>query len=498
MPGPSAASIDTRPARFVLGDRLVELDGIDPTMTVLEYLRGPAGRCGTKEGCAEGDCGACTVVVGRPQADGEMAYKAVNACIQFVPTLDGCHLLTVEDLASPAGRLHPVQQAMVDCHGSQCGFCTPGFVMSLYAAYRAGMALDDGAAKDLLAGNLCRCTGYGPIIAAAQVMNDGPGNDVHLAMMEATAVDQLGEDDAATVACEGEGRRFLAPATADDLAALLLDHPDARILAGGTDVGLWVTKQMRVLDTVIYLGRVSDLDFVTDTGDAIEIGAAASLSRAMPVIAANFPDFGEVMRRYGSVQVRNAGTLCGNVANGSPIGDGPPGLIALDASVVLRRGQDRRKLKLEDFFIDYGKQDRQASEFVEKIVIPKLPADTALHMYKISKRFDQDISAVCGAFRLTVRDGVVDAARIAFGGMAATPKRAAACEAAITGQPWTRETADAGMAALADDFAPISDMRASAAYRARVAQNLLLRAFIESAGADGAGRVVDAVEVAYG
>ena len=489
---PDATQPDAAPVRFLIGKQPVSLSEIDPTTTLLDYLRGPAERPGTKEGCAEGDCGACTVVLAEPDGNGGLQHRAVNACIQFVGALHAKQVLTVEDLAGDDGALHPVQAAMVEQHGSQCGFCTPGFVMSLYALYRRGRRVGRKGVNDALAGNLCRCTGYGPIMAVAETMWDTPGPNDHLLAQEKTVAPQLADlADEAVVGLHHGPRRFYAPRTGDALAALLEANPDATLLAGGTDVGLWVTKQGRRPDCVIYTGRVSDLGFVADTDNALTIGAAVRLTDAAAAIGALYPDFGEVFRRYGSVQVRNAGTLGGNVANGSPIGDGPPGLIALGAEMTLRRGSERRRIAVEDFFIDYGKQDRQPTEFVESIAIPKPAAKQLFRMFKISKRFDQDISAVCGAFALEIDDNVVRTARVAYGGMAATPKRAKACEAALIGQSWTETAVRAAMAALEHDFAPLTDMRASAWYRLEAAKNLLLRVYLESQPGGKSASVLD-------
>jgi xanthine dehydrogenase small subunit len=390
--------------------------------------------------------------------------------------IDGMTLYTVESLSPVNGKLHPVQQAMVDLSGSQCGFCTPGFVMSLYAHYRNGAATDDGAVRDALAGNLCRCTGYGPIMAAAKAMHAAP---------------RLAEEAPAPVESDGmlalrfEDRRggmrlFFAPRSLAELENLSREHPGATYVAGATDVGLWVTKKLQVLQVVISLNRVAELRRLTDTDAALEIGAGVRYSDAFAALASLSPDLGEVLRRLGSVQVRNAGTIGGNIANGSPIGDSPPPLIALGARIVLNKGGARRTLALEDFFLAYGRQDRAPGEFVEKIILPKPAPDVIFHTYKLSKRFDQDISAVCAAIALTLEGGVARNVRIAFGGMAATPKRAAAAEAVLEGQPWNEASVEKAMAALEADFTPLSDMRASAAYRMLGAKNLLRRAFLES------------------
>ncbi|HYG91425.1 MAG TPA: xanthine dehydrogenase small subunit [Azospirillum sp.] len=477
--------------RFLLGDQLRELRDVDPTMTVLDWLRMEERLVGTKEGCGEGDCGACTVVVGRLDG-GVVHYEAVNACIRFVPTLDGCQLLTVEHLKNPDGSLHPVQQAMVDCHGSQCGYCTPGFVMSMLVLYLNEDRPPPERVDDALAGNLCRCTGYAPIVAAAQRMYElGDRTTDRFAVGAAGIAERLQAlQDEETVRVGHGGRHFYAPANEGQLADLLLVHPHATIVAGATDVGLWVTKLQRVLPDIVYTGRVAELRRIRETDAALEIGAGVTYTDAAEAVAALYPDFGELIRRIGAVQVRNMGTIGGNVANGSPIGDTPPALIAAGATVVLRMGIERRTLDLEDFFLAYGKQDRRPGEFVEKVILPKPTPDAWFRAYKVSKRFDQDISAVCGAFLVEVEGGRVTRARLAFGGMAATPKRAAAAEAALVGQPWTETSVRRAMEALAQDFSPLTDWRASAAYRTRVAANLLLKMFVETTETAAATRLV--------
>jgi xanthine dehydrogenase small subunit len=468
--------------RLLLGHEMREIARIDPTMTVLDWLRTVERRCGTKEGCNEGDCGACTVVVARPEG-GRLAYRAVNACIQFVATLDGCQLLTVEDLRSEDGGLHPVQRAMVECHASQCGFCTPGFVMSLFALTREREeAPDEATIDDALAGNLCRCTGYAPIVRAAKrAFELEPRRDAIEAFAgETLARLQALQDEEILVV--GNGRhRFIAPATPDALAEILAAEPEATILAGGTDVGLWVTKHLRRLDPVVYVGRVEALRRIEETETSVEIGAGATYSKALPVLARHYPDMGEILRRLGSPPIRNAGTIGGNIANGSPIGDSAPALIAAGATLHLRRGAERRTLPLENFFIAYGKQDRRPGELVERISLPRPVPGTHYRAYKVSKRFDQDISAVMGAFLLRLDEGGrVMEARLAYGGMAATPKRALHAEAALLGRPWDEAGVEAATAALAQDFTPITDMRASAGYRLKVAQNLLRRFLLET------------------
>jgi len=468
--------------RFRLDGEVVELADIDPTLTVLELLRYRLRRTGTKEGCAEGDCGACTVAI----HDGD-TWKAVNSCILFAPMLDGRTLATVESL----GGRDAVQTALVESHGSQCGFCTPGIVMSLWAHRQNAGAKTDAALNDALAGNLCRCTGYGPIVAAGKAMGDDA----------APAPTALKQDEMLALSwtdpLSGKTKRWFAPRTIPELAELAKDHPDAVILAGATDVGLWVTKQHRVLETVIWIGEVEDLHSLQSLDGGLRIGAGVRYAEAAPALAAIYPEIGELIRRLGSVQVRNSGTIGGNIANGSPIGDMPPALIAAGAIVALRHGSSARAMPLEDYFLAYGKQDRAPGEFVEAVYLPAPPSGRVLKVYKLSKRFDQDISAVCAAFALDLDGGKVRGARIAFGGMAATPKRASHAEAALIGQTWASPAVEAACAALTRDFTPIGDMRASAAYRMTAAKNLLRKAFIETTG-DRATGVLQAEALVYG
>lgn len=446
---------------FRLNGETVALSNVAPTTTLLDWLREDQHLTGTKEGCNEGDCGACTVMV-----TDENGAKALNACILFLPQINGRALRTVEGIAAPNGDLHPVQQAMVDEHGSQCGFCTPGFVVSMATSHLNGVTDHDTE----LAGNLCRCTGYAPIIRAAQKAEDAQVPD----HMRDTPL-------AAQPPMPSEATDWVQPTSSDALAAWYEAHPDATLVAGATDVGLWVTKNFRPLGHVAFLNKCADLRGVTITDDRITIGATTTLTDLQTAIAPLHPSFGAMIARYGSVQVRNAATIGGNIANGSPIGDGPPALIALGATLHMRQGAKRRSLPLEAFFLEYGKQDRAPGEFVERITVPRQP--DRLKCYKLSKRFDQDISAVCGCLSITVEAGDVTAARLAFGGMAGIPQRAAAAEAALIGAPWSDATVTRAMAALDADLAPLSDMRASAAYRMETAKNILWRYWLEDSGA---------------
>ncbi len=466
--------------RFMLDGEVVAIESIEPTRTVLQYLREDLHRVGSKEGCAEGDCGACTVVLA--ELDGkQLRYRAVNACIQFVPTLDGKALFTVESLKAPDGSLHPAQQALVDYHGSQCGFCTPGFVMSMFALYQHNAAPTREDIDDALSGNLCRCTGYRPIIDACLHLRDYPEPDNR----DKQLINQLrGLERQTGLAFEHAGARYFAPASGDELAEIYAANPDAQILAGGTDVGLWVTKQLRDLPTIIYLGNAADLRRVETGKDGTTIGAAVSLEDAFAALEPDYPEFGEMFRRFSSVPVRNAGTLVGNVANGSPIGDSMPALIAVGARALLRHGDARRELALEDLYLGYMKNAMQPGEFIEAIRLPARAADTQLRCYKLSKRFDQDISAVCMALALRLDGDKVAEVRIALGGMAAIPKRAAKTEKFLGGKTWNEDNLRQAQARLGDDFTPLSDMRASASYRARATANLLQRFYLETRAAD--------------
>jgi xanthine dehydrogenase small subunit len=471
--------------RFILNDEEISLTDVKPDTTLLDWLRLERRLRGSKEGCAEGDCGACTVLVGR-LLDDEIIYDSVTACIRFVGSLHGTHVVTVEHLRGKDGILHPVQQAMVDHHGSQCGFCTPGFVMSLYGLWMRDPDPSQTAIEKALQGNLCRCTGYAPIIRAGKAISTygSPQGDPLWAERIALKGKIKAITDGTRVEI-GEGAdRIIVPASLDDFAAFYEANPDATIVAGSTDVGLWVTKFMRAIGPVIFIGHLQELRRIAENASEVRFYAGVSYSEALPVIATTFPDMAELWNRIAGEQIRNMGTIGGNIANGSPIGDTPPPFIALGAKLHLRRGEHRREIKLEDYFLAYGKQDRQQGEFVESVTIPLLPDGEKFAVYKISKRRDEDISALCGAFRVFVSDaGMVGMARIAFGGMAATPKRAKAVEAALVGKPWTQATIDAAIAAFAEDFQPISDMRASAEYRLLTAQNLLQRFFLETTGA---------------
>ncbi|RLQ88246.1 xanthine dehydrogenase small subunit [Notoacmeibacter ruber] len=511
--------------RFLLnGDEVTRAD-VAPEDTLLDFLRLEKRLTGTKEGCAEGDCGACTVLIGRIGADGKLHYRSANACIVLMGMIDGSHVVTIEHLSPRGGPLHPIQQAMVDHHGSQCGFCTPGVVMSLYGLLMRDARPDRLAVECALQGNLCRCTGYAPIIRAAlsvaslpesgdpvlaerktvtetlAAWNDGIRLEIS-GRKETEAPSSLGGAavEPADIPYEGDvseaeegGKRILRPASVDDLATLLVANPKARIVAGATDVGLWVTKFMRQIGPLVPIGHLTELQTVEERDGVLHIGAGVSYTDALESLAAHIPAFEPLLWRIGGNQIRNMGTVGGNIANGSPIGDMPPPLIALDARLHLRKGEERRALSLERFFIEYGKQDRQDGEFVEAVSVPLPSSSAKVAIHKVSKRRDEDITAVLGAFHLQLDvSGKVDSIRIAYGGMAGVPKRAMAVEKRLAGAPWTLDSIEAAIAAFDDDFKPLSDMRASADYRMLVARNLLRRFFHETTG--DAAQTMEAAE----
>jgi xanthine dehydrogenase small subunit len=489
----SAAARAGETLRFVLDGRLVSIDRPPPTMTVLDYLREVRGRRGTKEGCAEGDCGACTVVLGE-RSNGGVRYRAVNSCIRFLPTLDGKELVTVESLQQPSGARHPVQQSMIDHHASQCGFCTPGFVMSLFALYLQRSRPSRDQVLEALEGNLCRCTGYRPIIDAGMRQGDYPeperwSREDARSGERIDALERLAEERAgASLSYPG----YHAPRSLDELSAALLAQPDAVVLAGGTDVGLWVTKQLRELSPLIFLGDVPELSAIEERPKELWIGAAVTLADAWPALLRGFPELEEQAARFASPPIRNSATLCGNLANGSPIGDSIPAMIALDARIELRKGSVTRRLALEDFYLGYQNKALDKGEFLTGVAIPAAPRGRLLASFKVSKRIDQDISSVCATFCVSLGRDRVLSARLAFGGMAAIPCRAREAERALLEHGWSLAGIEASSAALAADFEPLSDLRASSAYRLQVAGNLLRRFFLQNQSVRPALRTGDA------
>jgi len=465
--------------KFLLNQSETQVSQIDPNTTVLEYLREHLFRTGTKEGCASGDCGACTVVIADVE-NGHIVYRSANACITAVGSLHGKQLITVEDLKYQ-GKLHSVQQSMINCHGSQCGFCTPGFIMSMFALRKNNQTADQHTILENLGGNLCRCTGYRPIVDAAVKIFETPQED-QFNPLEKSVVKKLNkinnEQSQGTLAsCD---KYFFSPSSTNELAELLLKYPQGKLLAGGTDLCLNFTQLLNDIEVLIYVGRVRDMANINLTNQSIELGAAVTYTQAKDDLVAWYPDLKELIERLGSLQVRNQATIAGNIGNASPIGDMPPVLIALRAKLLLRKGSETRLVAVEDYFIRYRVTILKPSEFIEKIIVPKPDPKNLFKAYKISKRLEDDISATCGAFNIQIAKGRVTAINIAFGGMAEIPKRAIFCEQSLINQPWDTQTLEIAIEALANDFSPISDFRASAEYRLGVSQNMLRRLFLDT------------------
>ncbi len=470
--------------RFLLNGELVEVSGCDPTQTLLDFLRDQRALTGTKEGCREGDCGACTVALTTRSA-GHVETRAVNSCILFLPAVNGCAVSTVESLAGENGELHPIQQSFVDRHASQCGFCTPGFVMSLFSASASGDRLSPERTKEIIAGNLCRCTGYGPILEAAEEGLLGSEK------ASTSISDQLSElDDGEMLQFEYHcpqskaKRTYAAPRNLDQLKDVVSARSGVHFLAGGTDLGLHVTKHQARFEHVVDVSCIEELRESSLSEKQLRVGASTTVAQLRRLLNEAIPSIDPMLSRFGSLQIRSRATVGGNIANGSPIGDLPPALIALGASIELIGSDGARELPLQDFYIEYGHQDRRPDELLARINMP-LPAENdVFEVYKISKRFEQDISSVCGAFYLRIAGKKVSEIRIAFGGMAGIPKRAAAAESVLRGQPLSEEQITKAADALARDFEPLADHRASADYRRLVARNLLKKFLLQSVGHD--------------
>lgn len=482
--------------RFLLNNDIVTIENIDPNLTVLQYLREIQFKSGTKEGCASGDCGACTVVLAELDADkGEqLNYKSINSCITFVGSLHGKQLITVEDLKNGA-KLHHAQQTLVDNHGSQCGFCTPGFVMSSFALHKHNQSPTRAEVLEALAGNLCRCTGYRSIIAAAITSSIGADEDSFAKHYQETVTTLTEFQQLPAPNLAANGHDYVAPKNIDELAIELVNEPKAMLVAGGTDLALSVTQKLAVIDKLVYTGNVAELTSIEETESEIIIGSALPYSQFIDTLHHYYPDLGAMIERIGSKQVRNTGTLGGNIGNASPIGDMPPALIALGATMTLHVNGRERTILVEDYFIDYKKTVLQPSEFIKSIQIPKPSAGQVLKLYKISKRIDDDISAVLAAFFIEYEveqnvEGHTEAniqsserkitnVRLAFGGMAAIPKRASTAEAVLQGNSLTKESVVQVKSALTADFKPMSDVRASSKYRMSVSQNLIEKCYLE-------------------
>ena len=456
--------------KFVHGDQIIEVKNPDPNETLLNYIRTKLKKTGTKEGCAEGGCGACTIVLGELK-NNNVNYSAVNSCITFLPTIAGKQLILVEDLISKDNSLHPVQKAMVNYHGSQCGFCTPGFVMSLFSMFKNYSRFNDNIIKDSIAGNLCRCTGYQPIIKAAKSLNNKNKID-HFTKNKQSVITLLKKINNETIAIYKKDKKYFAPRHVQELKKILKENINSHLLSGGTDLSLLVTKERKDINSIVYMNSIDELNYIKNNNKYIEVGASTPLIELESYIKKYYPDFTKILKRYGSPQIRNVATVAGNIATASPIGDCLPLLLSLNAKVVLQDFKKTKILFLDDFFISYRKTKLKKEQFIHSIRIPLLK-DNTFKAYKVSKRFDDDISSVCAAFNLEIVRNKVRSVRIAYGGMAAIPKRAIYCEKILSNSLVTDEIIDKAKKALEKDFKPISDMRASRLYRMEVAKNLL-------------------------
>jgi len=461
--------------KFIFENKIKQIQNPDPNETILNYIRLKLKKTGTKEGCAEGGCGACTVVIGELKKN-NIVYKAINSCISFTTSLEGKQLLVVEDLKLKNGSLHPVQSAMVNYHGSQCGFCTPGFVMSLFSMYKNNTSYDKKIIEESISGNLCRCTGYRPIIDAAKSLKNIKSDQFEKNKVKTITL--LQKIRPKNIFIKNENKRYFAPRTVNELKKIIKKYPNLDFLSGGTDLSLVVTKQRKDLENIIYLNSIDELNYIKENNKYIEVGATTSLIRFGQFIKKYYSDFNIILKRYGSVQIRNVATMAGNIATASPIGDSLPLLLSLDASIVLESFNTRTILPLKNFFVGYRKTRLKKGQFISSIRIPIFKKNI-FKAYKISKRIDDDISSVCASFNLSIVNKKIKNIKIAYGGMAAVPKRAIYCEKILLNSNFSEDIIFKAQKSLEKDFQPIDDMRASKNYRMEIAKNLLLKCFTE-------------------
>jgi xanthine dehydrogenase small subunit len=461
--------------RFVFEDKIKEIKNPDSNETILNLIRLKLKKTGTKEGCAEGGCGACTVAVGELKKD-KIIYKAINSCIAFSTSLEGKHLLIVEDLMQKDGSLHPVQSAMINFHGSQCGFCTPGFIMSLFSMYKNKTSYDKKTIEESISGNLCRCTGYRPIIDAAKSLKNNKPDQFK--KNEKKTISLLKKIRPKNISINNQYKKYFAPRTVNELKKIIKMNKNSKFLSGGTDLSLNVTKQKKDIKNIIYLNSIDELNYIKEKNKYIEVGATTPLREFELIIKKYYPDFNRILKRYGSVQIRNVATLAGNIATASPIGDSLPLLLSLDASISIESFNKKIIIPLKNFFIGYRKTKLKKGQFIRSIRIPIFKKNI-FKAYKISKRIDDDISSVCASFNLTIVNKKIKNIKIAYGGMAATPKRAIYCEKMLLNTNFSENIILKAQKSLEKDFQPIDDMRASKGYRVEIAKNLLSKCFAE-------------------
>jgi len=461
--------------KFILNNKIQKIKNPDPNETILNYIRLKLKKTGTKEGCAEGGCGACTVVIGELK-NNNIVYRAINSCIAFTTSLEGKQLLVVEDLALKNGFLHPVQTAMVNHHGSQCGFCTPGFVMSLFAMYKNNSSYDKKIIEESISGNLCRCTGYRPIIDAAKSLNNNKPDQFKINIKKTIIL--LKKIQPQSISINYNNNYYFAPRTVKELKNIIKKDSNLNFFSGGTDMSLIVTKQKKNFGNIIYLNSIDELNYIKEGKKFIEVGATTSLRQFELFIKKYYLDFNTILKRYGSVQIRNVATMAGNIATASPIGDLLPILLSLDASIVVESFNKKTILPLKNFFISYRKTKLKKGQFISSIRIPIFKKNI-FKAYKISKRIDDDISSVCASFNLEIVNKKIKSIKIAYGGMAPIPKRAIYCEKLLLNSNFSEDIILKAQKCLEKDFQPINDMRASKDYRMEIAKNLLIKCFTE-------------------
>ncbi len=465
--------------QFIYNNKIVKLKNPDPNRTILDFVRSDLKQKGTKEGCAEGGCGACTVVLGELK-NKKLHYKSINSCISFLPIIDKKHLILIENLSLNNDNLHPIQEAMVKFHGSQCGFCTPGFVMSMFAMYKNFSRFNDETIDETLSGNLCRCTGYRPIIDAAKSLNSRNTHD-HFKKNEKNIINMLTKIKDRDIEISYKNKKYFAPKSLINLKKILKKNSNIKFLSGGTDLSLEVTKQRGEIEKIISLNSVKELKFIKKTKKFIEVGSGISLYEFQNVIKSYYPDFYNILKRYGSVQIRNVGTLAGNIATASPIGDSLPLLLSLDSKIKIQTLKSVKVISLNEFFLSYRKTKLKKGEFLYSVLIP-INKQNHFKAYKISRRFDDDISSVCASFNFLIKKNVIIKAKIAYGGMSEIPKRASKIEKALTNSMFSEDTFSRVKNLIDADFSPIDDMRASKDYRVDVAKNLMMKFFYEVSG----------------
>ena len=458
---------------FILNDELIKINNVDTNVSVLNYLRIDKRLTGTKEGCASGDCGACTAIIAE-LTNNKLEYKAINTCIMFLYSLHGKQLITVEHLSN--SKLHPVQQSMVDNHGSQCGFCTPGFVMSMFGMYKDKVKPSNQNIDEYLAGNLCRCTGYNSIKKAAKKMYSYGRKD-KFSKNENKIIKLLKKIKQNDILISKNNNKFYIPLNLKNLIQYTQNNKQYKFVTGGTDIALEVTKKNKNINSLIYLGNNKDLNYIKIKENYINIGSATPINKIIPILKKYYPSFAEMFDRYGSTQIRNVASIGGNLGSASPIGDSLPALLALNAKLILQ-SKNQRSLDIKDFFKAYRKTALKNKEFIKEIRIPILKSHI-FKCYKISKRIDDDISSLFVAYLMKLKNNIIIDINIAYGGMDSIPNFAFKTQKYLIGKEFNLKNIDKSKQMIEKDFTPLTDVRASSTYRKLVSKNLMDRLFLE-------------------